>query len=235
MSDHSAAAGVPEHSDRSQVLTHRQRMILQFINEFVQKHGYPPSLREIAAAAGLKSKSSVWHQLSILEKKGCLSRDAGRPRTVMLRAPSHTTVRPGAQPNKTDRFTNLRSQDKATYVPLVGRIAAGYLMAAEEYVEEGFSLPNELVGDGELFMLKVSGDSMINAGIFEGDLVVVRRQPVVENGEFAVAMIDGETTVKTYMQTDGHVWLMPHNPFYTPIPGDNAVILGKVVTVIRRV
>jgi len=120
-----------------------------------------------------------------------------------------------------------------SYVPVVGRIAAGGPILAEEAVEDVFPLPRQLVGDGELFLLKVAGDSMVDAAICDGDWVVVRRQPVAENGEIVAAMIDGEATVKTFKRTGGHVWLLPHNAAYAPIPGDEAQILGRVVTVLR--
>ena len=120
-------------------------------------------------------------------------------------------------------------------MPLVGRIAAGGPVLAEQAVEDVFPLPRELVGEGTLFMLKVTGDSMVEAAICDGDWVVVRQQPTAENGEIVAAMIDGEATVKTYKRRDGHIWLMPHNPAYDPIPGDEATILGRVVSVLRRV
>jgi repressor LexA len=216
------------------VLTVRQRKILQVIRQSVQQRGYPPSMREIAEAAGLASKSSVAHHLSTLQQKGYLRRDAGRPRTVEVRLPGRPTVQPEPEPGKAGGPTNLDSQE-TVYVPLVGRVAAGCPIPAEQDIEEVFPLPRRLVGDGDLFVLKVSGDSMINIGIFDGDLVVVRQQPVAETGDMVSAMIDGEATVKTYMRTGGHVWLMPHNPAYAPIPGDDAVILGKVVGLLRQV
>ncbi|MNW55857.1 LexA repressor [compost metagenome] len=120
-----------------------------------------------------------------------------------------------------------------SYVPVVGRIAAGGPILAEQVVEDVFPLPRQLVGDGELFLLRVSGDSMIDAAICDGDWVVVRRQPVAENGEIVAAMIDGEATVKTFKRIDGHVWLMPHNEAYRPLSGDDAQVLGRVVSVLR--
>jgi repressor LexA len=126
-------------------------------------------------------------------------------------------------------------QPTPTYVPVVGRIAAGGPILAEQAIEDVFPLPRDLVGDGTLFLLRVVGDSMIEAAITDADWVVVRQQPVAENGDIVAAMIDGEATVKTYKRRDGHVWLMPHNPAYTPILGDDAKILGKVVAVLRRV
>ena len=130
---------------------------------------------------------------------------------------------------------NIASQE-AAYVPLIGRIAAGGPILAEEQVEDIFPLPRQIVGEGTLFLMHVVGDSMMNAAITDGDWVVVRQQPVADNGEIVAAMIDGEATVKTFKRSgDGRVWLMPHNPAYTPIPGDDAAILGKVVALLRRV
>jgi repressor LexA len=129
---------------------------------------------------------------------------------------------------------DIASQE-ARYVPLIGRIAAGVPIVAEQQVEDIFPLPRQIVGEGNVFMLKVSGDSMINAAITDGDWVVVRQQEDAENGEIVAGMIDGEATVKTFKRSDGHVWLIPHNPAYTPILGDDATILGKVVAVLRRV
>lgn len=129
---------------------------------------------------------------------------------------------------------DIASQE-AAYVPLVGRIAAGGPILAEETIEDIFPLPRQIVGEGNLFLLKVVGDSMINAAIADGDWVVVRQQPVAENGDIVAAMLEGEATVKTFKHAGDHIWLMPHNPAYTPIPGDDAEILGKVVAVLRRV
>ena len=230
----------PDKPDPDHVLTWRQRKVLQVIRDSVQKRGYPPSMREIGEAVGLTSTSSVSYQLSTLQKKGYLHRDVGRPRTVEVRLPGHQPVRPeqgkekeGEEALPTDGL-DIPSQE-AMYVPLVGRIAAGIPILAEEQVEDVFPLPRQLVGDGTLFLLKVAGDSMINAAIADGDWVVVRQQEDAENGEIVAAMVEGEATVKTLKRSDGHAWLMPHNPAYTPILGDDATILGKVVAVLRRV
>jgi repressor LexA len=230
----------PDKPDPDHVLTWRQRKVLQVIRDSVQKRGYPPSMREIGEAVGLTSTSSVSYQLSTLQRKGYLHRDVGRPRTVEVRLPGHPAVRPEqnatapAEPEVTADGMDIASQE-ATYVPLVGRIAAGVPITAEQQVEDIFPLPRQLVGEGQLFMLKVAGDSMINAAIADGDWVVIRQQEDAENGEIVAAMIDGEATVKTLKQSDGHVWLMPHNPAFTPILGDDASVLGKVVAVLRRV
>jgi repressor LexA len=223
----------PDHPDPSHVLTWRQRKVLQVIRESVQRRGYPPSMREIGEAVGLTSTSSVSYQLSTLQSKGYLRRDAGRPRTVEVRLPGHPAVRPEAEIDE-DTALDIPSQE-ATFVPVIGEIAAGGPIIAEEAVQDIFPLPKQIVGEGTLFLLKVSGDSMINAAIADGDWVVVRQQQDAENGEIVAAMIEGEATVKTLKRSGGHVWLMPHNPIYAPIPGDEAAILGRVVAVLRRV
>jgi len=236
----------PDKPDPDHVLTWRQRKVLQVIRDSVQKRGYPPSMREIGEAVGLTSTSSVSYQLSTLQRKGYLHRDVGRPRTVEVRLPGHQPVRPGEKAEEAAAspaapadaegapWMDITSQE-TIYVPLVGRIAAGGPILAEQSVEDIFPLPRQLVGEGTLFLLKVAGDSMINAAIADGDWVVVRQQPVAENGDIVAAMLDGEATVKTFKRSDGHVWLIPHNPTYTPILGDEATILGRVVAVLRRV
>jgi repressor LexA len=214
-------------------LTQRQRKIIQAIEDSVQRCGYAPTMREIGEAAGLASTSSVSYQLSELARKGVLSRGAGRPRTAV--------IRPSADPAIQEESDELRpgtDVPRVAQVPLVGRIAAGGPILAEQSIEDTFSLPRQLVGEGKLIMLKVVGDSMINAAITDGDWVVVRLDSDVENGDIVAATIDGvevEGTVKTLKRSDGHVWLMPHNPIYAPILGDNAAIVGKVVAVLRRV
>ena len=232
----------PDKPDPNHVLTWRQRKVLQVIRESVQQRGYPPSMREIGEAVGLTSTSSVSYQLSTLQKKGYLHRDVGRPRTVEVRLPGHPAVRPepSREPARDeDEASDIPGFDipsqEAAYVPLVGRIAAGGPILAEQAIEDVFPLPRQLVGEGTLFLLKVAGDSMMNAAITDGDWVVVRQQEDAENGEIVAAMLDGEATVKTFKRSDGHVWLIPHNPAYTPILGDEATILGRVVAVLRRV
>ena len=210
--------------DPSSDLTPRQRRILEVIRESVAQRGYPPSVREIGEAVGLASASSVAYQLGVLQKKGYLRKDRNRSRAVDVRAP---------EPPETTT-TDEPTAPAPAYVPLVGRIAAGGPILAEEAVEDVFPLPKELVGEGTHFMLRVKGDSMVDAAICDGDWVVVRQQPVANNGDVVAAMIDGEATVKTYRQRDGHVWLVPHNPAYEPIPGDEATVLGRVVAVLRR-
>jgi repressor LexA len=230
----------PDKPDPDHVLTWRQRKVLQVIRDSVQKRGYPPSMREIGEAVGLTSTSSVSYQLSTLQKKGYLHRDVGRPRTVEVRLPGHPAVRPEPGRERDEEAPadipgiDIPSQEPAM-VPWIGQVAAGVPIIAEQYVEDIFPLPRQLVGDGTLFLLSVKGDSMINAAIADGDWVVVRQQEDAENGEIVAAMLDGEATVKTLKRSDGHVWLIPHNPAYTPILGDEASILGRVVAVLRRV
>jgi repressor LexA len=208
-------------------LTARQRRILSCIREWVGEHGYPPSVREIGEAVGLVSPSSVAYQLKELEKKGYLRRDPNRPRAVDVRPPSDLSA-------EEDEALHA-SRPTPAYVPLLGRIAAGGPILAEQAVEEVFPLPRELVGEGNLFTLQVKGDSMIEAAICDGDWVVVRQQPDADNGDIVAAMIEGEATVKAYRRRDGHLWLMPRNPAFDPIPGDDATILGRVVAVLRRI
>jgi repressor LexA len=210
-------------------LTQRQRMVLEVIRDSVQRRGYPPSMREIGEAVGLTSTSSVSHQLRTLQRKGYLRRDPNRPRAVEVRAPG------GPVPPGEPEAYEAAAHPVPAFVPLVGRIAAGGPILAEEAVEDVFTLPKQLVGEGTHFLLKVAGDSMIDAAIADGDLVVVRQQPVAENGDIVAAMIDGEATVKTFKRRDGHVWLMPQNPAYEPIAGDEASVLGRVVAVLRKV
>jgi repressor LexA len=223
----------PDRGEAGDGLTQRQRRVLEVIRDSIERRGYPPSVREIGEAVGLSSASSVAHQLTVLQKKGWLRRDPNRPRALDVRLPGDVPgeVAPPAPavPSAADDVPT------PTYVPLVGRIAAGGPVLAEQAVEDVFPLPRELVGEGTLFMLKVAGDSMVEAAICDGDWVVVRQQPTAENGEIVAAMLDGEATVKTYKRRDGHVWLLPHNPAYEPIPGDEATVLGRVVSVLRRV
>ena len=216
-------------------LTPRQRRVLEVIRDSVERRGYPPSVREIGEAVGLTSTSSVSHQLAMLQRKGFLRRDPNRPRAVDVRLPGETAAAVFAADNADDEAARRAAHPTPAYVPVLGRIAAGGPILAEQAVEDVFPLPRELVGEGTLFLLKVAGDSMIEAAIADGDWVVVRQQPVADNGDIVAAMIDGEATVKTFRRRDGHVWLMPHNPAYSPIDGDHATILGRVVTVLRRV
>jgi len=220
---------IPDGPPDASGLTTRQRKVLEVIRASVERRGYPPSMREIGEAVGLTSTSSVAHQLTALERKGFLRRDPNRPRAVDVRSPDELP---------TDEVTPAdasESRPTPSYVPVVGRIAAGGPILAEQAVEDVFPLPRQLVGEGTLFLLRVSGDSMVDAAICDGDWVVVRQQPVADNGEIVAAMIEGEATVKTFKRAGGHVWLLPQNPTYDPIPGDQATILGRVVAILRRV
>jgi len=213
-------------------LTPRQRLVLETIRSSVERRGYPPSMREIGDAVGLTSPSSVKHQLTVLERKGYVRRDPNRPRAIEVVHPDDSRAIGRLDAHEPDEGYR-DSTPTPSYVPVVGRIAAGGPILAEQVVEDVFPLPRQLVGDGELFLLKVVGDSMIEAAICDGDWVVVRRQPVAENGEIVAAMIDGEATVKTFKRIAGHLWLLPQNAAYAPIDGDEAVVLGRVVSVLR--
>ncbi|NUL58812.1 transcriptional repressor LexA [Brevibacterium luteolum] len=208
-------------------LTPRQKIVLQTIEQAVIDNGYPPSMREIGKAAGLASLSSVAHQLAQLERLGYLRRDPRRPRAIEI-------VNPADEAAKAVEEAFIESSNLAQ-VPVLGRIAAGGPVLAEESVEDVFSLPRQVVGSGELFLLNVVGDSMIEAAICDGDWVVVRKQPTAENGEIVAALLDDEATVKRLQRRDGVQWLLPENKDYDPIDGTYATIMGIVVAVIRRV
>jgi repressor LexA len=206
-----------------QPLSNRQRKILETIREAVETRGYPPSVREIGDAVGLRSPSSVHSHLTTLEIGGYLRRDPSRPRAIEVTFDPDTELSmPHAAPK---------------HVPLIGEIAAGAPILAEERVEDIYPLPKEIVGEGTLFMLRVRGESMLQAGVFPGDLVVIRQQPTVEQGEMCAAMIDEEATVKFFRRTKaGEIFLDPANEGYEPIPvppDAQSVILGKVVAVLR--
>ncbi|MCB0895948.1 MAG: transcriptional repressor LexA [Nocardioides sp.] len=219
-------------------LTPRQQRVLAHIKDSLEQRGYPPSMREIGEAVGLTSSSSVAHQLKVLEEKGYLKRDPNRPRALQVFLPESAAARRAISSGDDTGFDETGVGDAlpaAAYVPVVGRIAAGGPILAEERVEDVFPLPKQLVGDGQLFLLEVRGDSMVEAAICDGDYVVIRQQPTAETGEIVAAMIDGEATVKTFQRKGGNVWLLPHNAAYDPIDGTHATILGKVTAVLRRV
>lgn len=211
-------------------LTDRQRAIVDMIRTTTEARGYPPSVREIGESVGLTSPSSVAHQLKNLQKAGYLRIDPNRPRALVLSNLSEPEIPVTDDPE----VLGAREVPGVTQVPVLGRIAAGGPILAEQSIEQTFPLPRDLVGEGDLFSLKVVGDSMVDAAICDGDWVVVRRQPNCENGDIVAALLDDEATVKTFKRRDGHIWLMPHNSAYAPIAGDSAQILGKVVTVLRR-
>ncbi len=200
-------------------LTNRQQLILQMIAETTAERGFPPTVREIAEAVGLRSPASVTHQLQVLERKGYIRRDPNSPRAMEI---LHTGIEPA-------------ESAKPVYVPMLGQIAAGGPILAEESVEMVLPLPAELVGSGENFMLRVKGDSMIDAAICDGDWVVIRSQNTANNGDIVAALLDDEATVKTFKRDSEGVWLLPQNPAYSPINGNFARIMGIVVAVIRKI
>ncbi|MCQ2001958.1 transcriptional repressor LexA [Arthrobacter zhaoxinii] len=239
-------------------MTARQTKILETIQRSVNANGYPPSMREIGDIVGLASLSSVTHQLSQLEKLGYIRRDPKRPRAMEILVPlllrdaparrgnagaaeAGTTPAPaeangaaeGNSKTAAKSVSDLTTAIDTAMVPLVGRIAAGGPILADQQVEEMVPLPRQLVGHGDLFMLRVAGDSMVDAAICDGDWVVVRRQPTAENGDIVAALLEDEATVKTFRQRNGHTWLLPQNTRYEPILGDEATIMGKVVSVMR--
>jgi repressor LexA len=204
-------------------LTGKRRRILEFIAESIRERGYPPSVREIGEAVGLTSPSTVHAHLKVLQRDGYLRKDAEKPRTIVV----HFEPTSGAA---------MRVRP-VSHVPLVGSVAAGTGVLAEESVEEVLPLPEDFTGQGELFMLRVRGDSMIDAGILDGDYVVVRREQTVEPGEIVVVGINGgEATVKRYKRRRGKVVLVPANQALTEMEfrPDEVEIYGKVVTVLRR-
>ena len=203
-------------------LSARQISILEFIKSSSESQGYAPSMREIGDAAGLNSPASVKYQLDILEEKGFIRRDENRGRAMEVVLPDHLSG-------------ESATTDKTRFIPLVGSIAAGVPITADQQVEETLPLPESLVGKGDLFMLKVKGESMIDAAICDGDYVVIRQQKDANNGEIVAAMIDGEATVKTFSRKSGHIWLLPANDDFAPIDGDTCEILGKVTAVLRSI
>jgi repressor LexA len=204
-------------------LTSRQRRILEVIRDAVSDRGYPPSIREIGEAVGLTSTSSVHSQLEALQRKGFIRRDPTKPRAIEVHFDDPVAAVPRPLP---------------TYVPLMSvPVAAGTGTLPEDVVDELLPLPRELVGQGELFMLQVRGDSMVGAGVLDRDYVVVRRQDAADNGDMVAALlpnVEAEATVKHFSRRGGRVRLLPDNPAFEPIDGDQAEILGKVVAVLRR-
>ncbi|SDT35361.1 transcriptional repressor LexA [Microlunatus soli] len=245
VSERASVTPLPDGPPDASGLTPRQRRVLEVIKDAVENRGYPPSIRELGDEVGLASSSSVAHQLKVLEQKGFLRRDPNRPRAMEVILPQDFTgtsdgvsaVRP--LPHRVSATSDETGIDDAfpapVHVPVLGRIAAGGPILAEERYEDVFALPKQVVGEGDLFLLEVRGDSMIDAAICDGDWVVVRKEQTAENGDIVAALLDDEATVKTFRRADGHVWLMPHNEAYDPIDGDAASILGKVVAVLRRV
>lgn len=203
-------------------LPERQQKILLTIREWVTEYGYSPSTREIGEAVGLRSTSSVSKHLAALEEKGFLRRSSSISRPIDVRAFLH-----GTSPKA--------STEDSVPVPVVGDIAAGTPISAVEHVDDVMTLPRELTGRGTVFGLRVRGDSMVDAAICDGDIVVVKQQREAHSGQIVAAMIDEEATVKVYRRRDGHVYLEPRNPAYDVIDGDRATVLGVVVSVLRSV
>ena len=208
-------------------ITKRQQQIYDFIRTYQLEKGYPPSVREMASAVGLSSPSTVHAHLSALESRGLIKRDSTKPRALEVfnedGSPATKTVEAAAP-----------SPRGTVSLPLVGRVAAGMPILAEQNIEDTFTLPSEIATDSGSFVLEVHGNSMVNAGIFNGDYIVVREQKSAMNGEIVVAMIDGEATVKTFYQERGRVRLQPENDAMEPIFVSSPVILGKVVALFRR-
>lgn len=207
-------------------ITKRQQQIYDFIRSYQQEKGYPPSVREMAAAVGLSSPSTVHAHLSALEEHGLIKRDATKPRALEVFNSQGDSVKLAEVKEASTRGT--------VSLPLVGRVAAGMPILAEQNIEDTFTLPTEIASDSSSFVLEVHGNSMINAGIFNGDFIIVREQKNAMNGEIVVAMIDGEATVKTFYKERGRVRLQPENDTMEPIYADNPTILGKVVALMRR-
>lgn len=207
-------------------ISKRQQQIYDYIRTYQQEKGYPPSVREMAAAVGLSSPSTVHAHLSALEAHGLIKRDKTKPRALELFNEDGTSVNLAEVSEHPEHGT--------ISLPLVGRVAAGMPILAEQNVEDSFTLPTEIAGDSSSFILEVHGDSMINAGIFNGDFIIVREQKSAMNGEIIVAMIDNEATVKTFYKERGRVRLQPENDAMEPIYAENPVILGKVVALMRR-
>ena len=214
-------------------LTARQQKILDAIRTEIEQKGYPPSMRQIGDMVGLASLSSVTHQLGRLETMGYIRRDPKLPRAIEVLDENGVGMH-GSSSSSLPELPNFEVGDEDLVpVPLVGRIAAGGPITAEQSVEDVLALPRQLVGSGKLFMLKVKGESMIDAAICDGDWVVVREQHTADNGDIVAALLDDEATVKVFRQVDGHTWLMPRNSNYEPIMGDRATVMGKVVSVLR--
>lgn len=228
----------PSDTPKESTLTERQRKVLDAIRTHLASKGFVPSFREIGESSGLKSPSSVKHQLQVLEAKGFIRMNANKGRAIELVDTDAATDAPQDEVRTTKvlAFPDdvSASIQQSLDVPLVGRIAAGVPITAEQHVEDVMRLPERLTGTGHLFMLEVHGDSMIDAAICDGDFVVVREQNSAVNGDIVAALLGDEATVKTFRNANGHVWLMPHNPSYSPIDGTHAQIMGKVVAVLRK-
>ncbi len=210
----------------SVTLTKRQQEILDFLRSFTADSGYPPSVREIGEAVGLSSSSTVHSHLSALESKGFIRRDASSARALVI-VDQITIDETNSLTDEPDPYRNVIA------LPLVGRVAAGEPILAEQNIEDTFTLPTQLVGDSSSFLLSDRGASMIDAGIFDGDYVVVREQRTADNGDIVVAMIEDNATVKTFYREPDRIRLQPENASMDPIYTTEATILGKVVALLR--
>ncbi len=211
-------------------ITKRQQQIYDFIRSYQTEKGYPPSVREMAAAVGLSSPSTVHAHLSALEAHGLIKRDKTKPRALEV------FEQEGNPDNNLDisQESPVPEMRGVVSLPLVGRVAAGMPILAEQNIEDTFTIPTEIASDSSSFILEVHGNSMINIGIYNGDYIIVREQPSAMNGDIVVAMIDGSATVKTFYKECGRVRLQPENDAMEPIFADNPTILGKVVALMRR-
>jgi repressor LexA len=210
-------------------LSERQQQILDFIEAYAERHRVSPSYREIGDAVGLKSGSTVKYQVERLQEKRCLDRRDRKPRTIMAKPPRLRSIEPGPDEVSAD----LGTQETVS-MPFFESMAAGGLAYANPEAIDTIRLPRVVVGSGNLFAVKVTGDSMVGADIFDGDCVVVRQQNDAVNGDIVAARFGDRATVKTFRRIEGHVWLMPENPSYEPMRGDGCEIMGKVVATLHR-
>ena len=210
-----------EFMDDSKI-TEKQMKVLEYVKEQIKKNGYAPSVREICQALGLKSTSTVHGYLARLQKKGLIQKAALKPRTIRI------------MDDDTNEQQSFYTSKEMVDVPIVGKVTAGVPILAVENIEDSFPLPVDFVGNAEPFMLKVRGDSMIEAGILDGDLVLVKKQNTAENGDIVVALIEDEATVKTFFKEKDHIRLQPQNSFMQPIIVPTCSILGKVAGVFRK-
>lgn len=205
-------------------LTKKQKLIFDFINEFQDKNGYPPTVRDICIGVGLRSTATVFTHLKNLEEKGVLNKSSSKNRAISV----------VKEPSVNDVSAKGSENSNIFEIPLLGKVAAGSPILAVENIERTFPLPIDMATNKEMFMLRVQGESMINAGILNGDYIIVSRQPTAENGEMVVAMINDEVTVKTFYKEDGYFRLQPENDSMEPIIVTQLTILGKVTGLFRK-
>lgn len=223
---------MPRKKADENIVTPRQQQVLDYVASHIQEKGYPPSVRDICAAVGFKSTSSAHAYLEALEKKGLLHKDASKTRA--LKVTSSTSSAPTGSSGTVTPFPDVATREVVN-VPIVGKVTAGQPILAVESIEDTFPVPLEFVGNQDAFMLKVRGESMIEAGILDGDFVLVSKQSTARNGDIVVALIEDEATVKTFYKENGYVRLQPENPYMEPIiVRENLSILGKVSGVFRK-